>query len=444
MRGAADLGEHRPQDSATAATHLDDSMAEHVADQQIPAPGGDGSIGLHPLGDNLPFSVGRHANGSTLADIGRPILAEVHVGEIEIPFQPGGALGEDESLGQLDGLDPRVDDIMVESVLLFRVGNVVGPDRPEDVQRIGSKLAHVARVDHPARQQVRVLLVTVYGVAGIQDSLLQRTAQGDHQLILGMDVEREVGIGVHANPAQHGVLPPDQTGEGSAALIGLVLDRGRQGRPLDLVQIVDLVGLDGGSHALVGEGDPRVLGMGLSGQAQMVQPNRREDLDGLEPLAARLQGTLAAGRQVEHAVLAQLEGLLPDHAGRGALLHQRDQLFSQRLLGVAAARLHAEELHQGSLSPGDGGLDAFGDLDHRKLRRRNGLARLQAGRDLGMGDIPGPPSILCSSMTSWLRARHPFPAVQPARTEIRTPQTSRTNNGESRCTRVIVETPSLV
>ena len=123
----------------------------------------------------------------------------------------------------------------------------------------------------------------------------------------------------------------------------------------------------------------------------MVQPNRREDLDGLEPLATRLQGTLAAGRQVEHAVLAQLEGLLPDRAGRGALLHQRDQLFSQRLLGIAAAGLHAEELHQGSLSPGYGGLDAFGDLDHRKLRRGNGLACLQAGPDLGMGDIAVPP-----------------------------------------------------
>ena len=130
--------------------------------------------------------------------------------------------------------------------------------------------------------------------------------------------------------------------------------------------------------------------MGLSGQAQVVQPNRREDLDGLEPLVARLEGTLAAGRQVEHAILAQLEGLLPDHAGRGALLHQRDQLFSQRLLGVAAAGLHAEELHQGPLSPGYGGLDAFGDLDDRKLRPRMDLARLQAGCDLGMGDIAVP------------------------------------------------------
>ena len=129
---------------------------------------------------------------------------------------------------------------------------------------------------------------------------------------------------------------------------------------------------------------------GFPGQAQVVQPNRREDLNGLEPLAARLQGTLATRRQVEHAILAQLEGLFPDHAGRGALLHQRDQLFSQRLFGIAAAGLHAEELHQGPLSPGYGGLDALGDPDDRKLRPRMDLARLQAGRDFGMRDIAVP------------------------------------------------------
>ena len=390
MRFAADPGEHRPPDTAVVAIHLDDSMPEHVADQQVPAPGGDGSIGLHPLGDRLPFAVRRHADGPTLADIGRPVGAEVHVGEIEIPLQPGGSLGEDESLGQLDGLGPRVDDFLVESVLLLRVGNIVGPDRPEDVEGIGPMLSHVARVDHPARQQVGVLLLAVNGVAGIQDALLQRTAQSDHQLILGVDVEREIGVGVHANPAQHDVLPPDQPGEGRAALVGLVLGRRCQARPLDLVEVVDLVGLDGRGHALVGKGHPGVLGVRFSGQAQVVQPNRREDLDGLESLFARLEGTLAAGRQVEQAVLGQLEGLLPDRNGRGAVLHQRDQLFSQRLLGIAAAGLHAEALHQDPLAPGHAGLDAFGDLDHRQLGRGNGLARLQAGRDLGMGDVPLP------------------------------------------------------
>ena len=307
-----------------------------------------------------------------------------------MPFNQVGPSVKTNPSASLTGSDPRVDDVVIESVLLLRIGDVVGPNRPEDVQGVGSKLSHVARVNHPARQQVRVLLFTVNGVAFIQNALLQRTPKGEHQLILGMDVERKVGIGVHANPAQHDVLPPDQPGEGCAALVGLVLGRGSQARPLDLVEVVDLVGLDGRGHALVGERHPGVLGMGLSGQAQMVQPNRREDLDGLEPLVARLEGTLAAGRQVEQAVLAQLEGLLPDHAGRGALLHQRDQLFSQRLLGIAAARLHAEALHQDPLSPGYAGLHAFGYLDHRKLRRGNGLAGLQAGRDLGMGDIPLP------------------------------------------------------
>ena len=131
--------------------------------------------------------------------------------------------------------------------------------------------------------------------------------------------------------------------------------------------------------------------MGFSRQAQVVQPNRREDLDGLEPLLARLEGTLASGRQVEQAVLGQLEGLFADRAGGGARLHQRDHFFSQRLLGIAAARLHAEALHQEAFSPGDAGLHAFGDPDHRKLGGGYGLARLQAGGDLGMGDIPLPP-----------------------------------------------------
>ena len=172
------------------------------------------------------------------------------------------------------------------------LGFVVRPRREEDVQDVAAGVADLAAVDHRPRQVKKVALA--HGRRPVEDELVDRAAENDHELFFGMEVGGEVHARAHLKEAELGAAAADQPG----------IRPGLEFGELDVVEIANDAGPDRRSDR---ERRLRELGRDAlrPGQLQVIRPRRPIDLDDLGPVRPGLDGVRRTLFEIDELVLGR-------------------------------------------------------------------------------------------------------------------------------------------
>ena len=115
-RFAVYLVEQDSHDTSGRRVHLDDAVTEHVADDEVAVLRSNRAVRLHAAREHAPLAVRLHDDQPAARRASGPVAGrrvfEVHVGEVQLPFQPGRSLGECETLGKLLRLRVGRDDLL--------------------------------------------------------------------------------------------------------------------------------------------------------------------------------------------------------------------------------------------------------------------------------------------------------------------------------------------
>ena len=367
-------------------------MSEHVADDEVAAPGGNGSVRLPAPGEDLGHTVRIHTDQAALLGISGPVtvgrILEVHIGEVEAPVQPGGTLQERKAGRHPLRLGSGGDHLLKTGALPGSRLQIVGSHRPEGIQDVGSELPRVTGVHHPSRNEEGMSGLSVHRQLEIHHGLQHPPSKHDHQLVLGMDVQGKGRRRIQGDEAEHGVPAPDEAGIRPAAWVGKILVGRDQGRELNLPHIVDLARFQRGHHPLI----RHLGGVHLdTGQLQMVGSERRKDLDQLRALGARLHPAPGPLGQIDHFVSSQCVVRVLHPHGDAAGPDRGDHFHGQRLFGIDGSRSQGDVFVEGALTPSGPGRDPGSQLQIGKRLMGIDLVPIQVGADVQIGKLSLPP-----------------------------------------------------